>query len=177
MKNKSFIFVLLINVFLSGCADQQKSPEKLSSVLKRLSSNGTFIKWREDSSEHWLRKVSFVNSKLAQDYILERRLNLQRLYEVTAEPYFGKPEEKNCKENINTIGNIIKISGGQFFSLELLSNKNHALGDCLKENNDLNVLYQFYVCGQYVFEYRIYHQFEVALEATQRINCRDDTLL
>ncbi len=103
-----------------------------------------------------MRKFVFENNLKARSYALERRLALQRLYQLTSEPYFGTPEEVDCKGNIDTSGNFQKIKGGEVFSMRLLSNKNHALGDCLKENNDFKAYYKFYLCDNWVYEFRIY---------------------
>lgn len=118
--------------------------------------NQSFHITKDPSGETWVRKLTFENPAKARSYVLERRLSLQRLYQLTSEPYFGTPEEQDCKDNIDTGGRIIKIKNGEAFSLRLLSNKHHALGDCLKENNDFKAYYLFYLCTQRVHEFRVY---------------------
>lgn len=118
--------------------------------------NQNFHITKDPNGETWVRKLTFENPAKARSYALERRLSLQRLYQLTSEPYFGTPEEQDCKDNIDTSGRIIKIKNGEAFSLKLLSNKYHALGDCLEENNDFKAYYLFYICAQRVQEFRVY---------------------
>jgi hypothetical protein len=128
---KHFIIVLLVNLILLSCAHQ---PVPKSKAL--------------------VNRISFSSSKEALVYILERRLQIQRMYENTTEPYFGKPEEIKCKKNIDLEGTLQKASWGSYISLQILVNDQLAIGDCLPEHNTKKALYEFYLCKNEVLELR-----------------------
>jgi len=164
MAPKNFTFVLLISFLLFySCSS--------SNFRDKNTIGSDFKKWKDETGESWIRKISFLKNNEAKEYMLNRKLSLQRLYEITSEPYFGLPAAVDCKDNIDTKGELIKIAGGEFFSLKLLSNNKFALGDCLKENNDLQAIYQFYLCDKDVYEYRHYIPLEARASAEQILNC------
>ncbi len=145
--SKLFIFVLL-----TSCALQKNSLDSLSSQSLVFEIN----KINRINNFHFL-KYQFDDYKVAYNFALNKRLLLQRMYETTSEPYFGKPEEKLCSSNIDLSGKIHKFN--DFFSsfkLKMLSNENYVLGDCLLENNSFIAHYSFFICKENVFEIRQY---------------------
>ncbi|MBC7539768.1 MAG: hypothetical protein H7281_13185 [Bacteriovorax sp.] len=111
---------------------------------------------KSKQSEALVNRISFPSSKEALVYILERKLQIQRLYENTSEPYFGKPEEKKCRNNVDLDGKLQKASWGRFIYLQILVNDYLAIGDCMLENNTKKALYEFYLCNNEVLELRSY---------------------
>ena len=63
---------------------------------------------------------------------------------MTSEPYYGRPEEKNCKQNVDLVGKFQNEKWGSFLYLEVLVNDYLAIGDCLLENNSKKALYEFF---------------------------------
>lgn len=104
--------------------------------------------------------IVLKNEAEALNYLFEKRLQIMRLYELSSEPYFGKPEEKLCQDNIDIAGKIIKIPGGQYFKMRVLVNENFAIGDCLKENNTFNAIYLFVQCREKITEGKQYYRYE-----------------
>lgn len=138
---KYFIFVILFSLFFSSCAHH-------SGVVESEKPGALF------------NTMTFVSSTEALAYAMDRRLQIQRLYENSSEPYFGKPEEKNCRENVGLEGKIQQVNGGSFFSLQILVNDNFAIGDCLLENNSQKALYEFLICNNIVYEYRSFFKLQ-----------------
>lgn len=132
--NRLFITVLLASFLLSliSCASKKTSSEIIEN------------------------KINFNSNKEALDYMLERRLLIQRFYENSSEPYFGKPEEIKCKDNINIAGELKTLQRGSYFFLQVLTDNNFNMGDCLLENNTRKVLYEFFLCDTLVIERKVY---------------------
>ena len=143
MKIKHCIFVLISSSFY-GCA------------TKHLNYN---------------HKIHFKTAIEAKEYFYDRRLQLQRLYEMTSEPYFGKPKEKDCKNSVDTSGSIIDFKKGQYFKMKLLANDHLALGDCLPSNNTKIALYEFKICNENVYESRTYFNYNEDLMTYFLIDC------
>jgi hypothetical protein len=130
---KFCIFVTLINLFLISCST------KPLPAIKPIVSELTFNSYEE-----------------ALDFALKKKLLIQRFYENSSEPYFGKKEEKNCKDNIDIQGNVEVIPGGSYFTMQILANKYFAIGDCLLENNDYIGRYEYFICDKKVTEIKNY---------------------
>lgn len=145
---KYFTFVLFISFSISSCSHQETTAFKIL-----------------------INRVSFPSSQDALVYMLERRLQIQRLYENSSEPYFGKPEEKKCKENIELDGRLKKEIWGEFLSLNVLVNDHLAIGDCMLENNTKRALYEFYHCDKEVIERRSYTDINVKLPKAPTSKC------
>ncbi|MBC7539659.1 MAG: hypothetical protein H7281_12620 [Bacteriovorax sp.] len=115
-------------------------------------------KKNEDQLEQ--RIVELKTETAAISYLLEKRLHLLRFFELSSDPYFGTTTEKNCKNNIDIRANIIKITNGKYFQVQILVNNYHAIGDCLKENNTQNAIYQYVQCGNKVLETKLFYPYD-----------------
>ena len=145
---KYFTIVLLISFNLLSCAQLKPSPPVAL-----------------------YNRISFPTSKEALVYIFERRLQLQRLYEATSEPYFGKPEEKLCKQNIDLEGKLHKENWGSYLYLQILVNDHLAVGDCMLEHNTKKALYEFYLCNSEVLELRSFVDINGTLPRSPTTKC------
>ena len=101
--------------------------------------------------------ILFPSEQEARNYFLQQRLNIQRLYELTSEPYFGTSKEKDCRANIDIKADILMIRGGEYFQVRVLVNSYYALGDCLNENNNQNAIYQYVLCHKEVGILKLYY--------------------
>lgn len=132
----SFSFFLI----LLSCSTVSKSN-------KLVPTDGFTIIKLENKKEVWTRLQVFNSKQEALNYALDRRLSIQRFHEIKSEPYFGTPAQKNCDDNIDTLGEIIPVKNGMRFFLRVLANEHYAMGDCLKENNSQEAYYEFYICN------------------------------
>lgn len=145
---KYFIIVSLTSIFVLSCASP---PSKKSEAV--------------------VNRISFPSGKEALVYVLERRLQIQRLYENSSEPYFGKPQEKDCRKNVDLDGKLQHESWGSFLYLKILVNDHLAIGDCLIENNSKRALYEFYICKNEVVELRSYVGINAELPNAPTMSC------
>ncbi|MBC7537181.1 MAG: hypothetical protein H7281_00045 [Bacteriovorax sp.] len=128
MKIKLFIIVTLINLSLLSCSS---------------SSNSKI----ENFYDKKIIREEFTRREEAKDFFLSKRLEYVRMYELTSEPYFGTPTQQLCDNNIDNKAEIKSFGENEFFYLRMLANKYDVIGDCLKENNDHYVIYEFELCG------------------------------
>ncbi len=98
----------------------------------------------------------FDNGQQALSFFMEKRLLLQRLYQLTSEPYFGKPEKQECDNSIDVTAAITQVSSKKSYHLKMLANEEFALGDCLLRNNFYRVIYQYTLCSKRVKEEKHY---------------------
>jgi hypothetical protein len=148
-------FSLLGLFFIISCSTilNQSKVDLHQNIL--FTSSAEFSKiFNYKDSELWHRVLNFKTPELAVNYFLQRRLDLQRLYELTSEPYFGTPKQKDCKDNIDISAKILPLFNGLYYQLKMLENENFALGDCLVENNKMVAVYEFYQCKNIVYEVR-----------------------
>ncbi len=164
----NFISAILISICLCAC-NNNRIKENQNYLLE---SRSDFIKINNiNNSKVWHRVEHFKNKNEAESYFRQRRLELQRLYELTSEPYFGTSLARDCSKNIDVSGEIKKNKSGEYYFLKMLGNENFALGDCLKKNNYYYVRYEFYLCGGDVFEVRSFFPYELLMPKEQILEC------
>lgn len=149
---KSYIFVTLLSLLLISCAHQVDSTSA-------------------QQSRSLFQAIDFSSPAEALSYAMERRLQIQRMYENSSEPYFGKPEEVKCKNNIDIEGVLRSVRGGSMFFLNILVNDHHAIGDCLLEHNTQRAVYEFLICDKKVYEYRTFFKIQETLPLARLRNC------
>lgn len=156
IKWRHFIFVILsLNL---SCAHKTTSNgrlqigevrEKIKSQWEKLgfkyvAEDDTNFEFQPNLQTSSLQKITykileFNTSEAATQHLMNRRLTVQRLYQLSSEPYFGTPDESNCRENISVEEPVEQSSREVKASLRLLANFKYVLGDCLIQNNHFRV--------------------------------------
>jgi len=77
-------------------------------------------------SEH-----NFKSEQEALNFFYSRRLDYLRFYELSSEPYFGTPDEVDCKNNINIEGKISDSDDKKFYFLKMIEDEKENFTDCL----------------------------------------------
>lgn len=160
---------IFLGLLIIGCA---KTEIKLNSS-KYFSNDEFEITKISETEAIWFREQSFKDAREALNYILDRRLTIQRFHQLSAEPYFGTPEQKKCEDNIDVSGDIIPILNGKYFRVQVLVNQYYSMGDCLRENNTQNAFYEFFACKNgKVAEIRHYRAYEAIKPKPKQYDCK-----
>lgn len=110
--------------------------------------------WRIAGTDKTIYRLELSSKKEAQEYLMERRLLLLRMFDVQSEPYFGTANAQECQDNLMD-GKLLKKDQVLHVVIRLLARgKNLLIHDCLKKNNTHWLKVELLTCDSTFFDIR-----------------------